>query len=76
MGFEQISRKEELIVDIRDAIVALVKLKEQGLVEEQNIIVQLNFIKGHIDELVAIVGETDSSVINLKNLLKINFPTS
>jgi hypothetical protein len=76
MKFEQISRKEELIVDIRDAIVALVKLRDQRLVEEPNIVIQLNFIKGHIDELVAIVGEEDPSVINLKNLLKINFPNS
>jgi hypothetical protein len=73
MGFEQKSREEELKVDTKQAILALVHLKDHGHIEREQIITQLNFIKIRIEELVSIVGEEDSDVVEVKGLFRRNF---
>jgi hypothetical protein len=73
MGFEQRRPEDELKLDIKQSILDLIHLKDYGKIEKEQIVAQLGFIKTHIEELVAIVGEEDPGVIELKDLFKRNF---
>jgi hypothetical protein len=77
MNFESPNREDQLKVDIKKGILQLIKEKDypksNSDMNKEQITIQLGFIKEHIEELVALVGEEDESVVELKNLFRTNF---
>jgi hypothetical protein len=75
MIFESLSPEEGLKADIKATMITLVEEKLYGKfkLSEEKMIVQLDYLKGHINELADLVGEEDETVVELKNRFNTNF---